>query len=80
MSDSESHEDDEQVFIRLVTRLDDYRVAVDKLQVPKKLRRIGLSQLVNHLLGTQGKTMLPASSQNLNRLEVFIRPIFLVYF
>lgn len=63
MSDSERDESEEQVFIRFVTRLDDYRVTGEKILVPKKLRRLGLSQLVNHLLGSQG-TYPPAHAFN----------------
>jgi hypothetical protein len=58
MSDSDKDQDDadEQVFIRFFTRLqgDGNAAPTDKILVPKKLRRLGLSQLVNHLLGNQG--------------------------
>jgi hypothetical protein len=56
MSDSDE-ESEEQVFLRFVTRLDGYQVTGEKILVPKKLRRLGLSQLVNHLLGSQGNNL-----------------------
>jgi len=58
MSDDENRGEEEQVFVRFTTKLKDYIVTDDKILVPKKLRRLGLSQIINHLLGNTGKYLL----------------------
>eukprot|EP01125_Pyxidicula_operculata_P011688 TRINITY_DN3828_c0_g1_i1.p1 TRINITY_DN3828_c0_g1~~TRINITY_DN3828_c0_g1_i1.p1 ORF type:complete len:403 (-),score=95.75 TRINITY_DN3828_c0_g1_i1:85-1293(-) len=47
--------DEIMVFVKFKTKLKDYTVTDDPISVPKKLRRLGLSQVINHLLGTSEK-------------------------
>ncbi|KAJ1635765.1 WD40-repeat-containing domain protein [Pavlovales sp. CCMP2436] len=44
---------EEQVIVRLVAEVDKYVVSDEPLELPAKLTRYGLSELVNHLLGQQ---------------------------
>lgn len=56
MSDQE--DDERQVFVRFRTRLAEHAITDDRIAVPTKLRRLGLSQVVNHLLGKAGSISL----------------------
>ncbi|XP_049849871.1 ribosome biogenesis protein WDR12 homolog [Schistocerca gregaria] len=53
MNVSEDYKQDEKIEVKFVTKLDQYRVIDKSFQVPTSLNRRGLSQLINHLLGTE---------------------------
>jgi hypothetical protein len=46
---------EQQVIVRLVSEVDAYAIGDESLELPAKLTRYGLSELVNHLLGSSGK-------------------------
>ena len=50
-------EEDPTVFVRFSTSLGEHAITDEKIAVPVKFRRLGLSQIVNHLLGTLGKAL-----------------------
>ncbi|GBG25623.1 Ribosome biosis protein WDR12-like [Hondaea fermentalgiana] len=51
--DEEEGEGDEQIRVKFTTRFSKYRVTETSIAVPLSLRRAGLSEVVNHLLGRE---------------------------
>jgi ribosome biogenesis protein YTM1 len=45
---------DRQVFVRFLTKLPEYEITNTPISIPVKFRRLGLSQVINHLLGSTG--------------------------
>jgi ribosome biogenesis protein YTM1 len=43
--------DTETIEVRFITKLEQYRVTDAPFRVPSQLGRLGLSELINHLLG-----------------------------
>ena len=49
-------EEENSVFVSFNTRLKEYDINVsDSIAIPMRLKRLGLSKVINHLLGREGE-------------------------
>ncbi len=60
-SESEGEEDhqEDQVRVKFITKLDEFRVSDTSIAVPASLGRGGLSKIINHLLGKDSNEQVP---------------------